>query len=60
MIIKDIAKETIDNLPNEATYNDIIYALYVKSKFEQGMDEIKNGNYLTQDEVKSRLDKWLK
>ncbi len=36
MAIKGIAKQVIDTLPDEATMDDIIYALYVKTKFEHG------------------------
>ena len=60
MISKDIARQTIDRLPNEATFDDIMYALYVQAKFEHGYNEIKDGKGVPQDEAKSRLQKWVK
>lgn len=43
MPIKDIAKQVIDTLPDEATMDDIIHALYIKAKFERGEREIREG-----------------
>lgn len=60
MIIKEIAKKTIDNLPNEAAYDDIIYALYIKSRFENGLKEILDGKGISQNEAEQRLQKWVR
>lgn len=60
MSIKDVAKQVIDSLPDEATMDDIINALYVKTKFEHGEREIRNGKGIPQNEAKQRLQKWVK
>ena len=60
MAVKDIAKQVIDTLPDEATLDDIIHALYVKTKFEHGEGEIREGKGIFQDEAKQRLQKWVK
>lgn len=60
MITKEIAKQTIDKLPNNADYNDIINALYIQAKFELGKQEIINGKGITQEEVRQRLEKWVR
>ena len=61
MTTKEIAKNVIDSLPDEADMDTIIYTLYLKSKFEQGECEIKEGKGITHDEVKQRLfEKWVK
>ena len=60
MPIKDIAKQVIDTLPDEATMDDIIHALYVKTKFEHGEREIREGKGIPQDQAKQRLQKWVK
>ena len=43
MAVKDVANQVIDALPDEATMDDIIHALYVKTKFEHGEREIREG-----------------
>ena len=60
MPIKDIAKQVIDSLPDEATMDDIMNALYVKTKFEHGEGEIREGKGIPQNEAKQRLQKWVK
>lgn len=58
MLVKETAKQVIDSLPNEATMDDIIYALYVHVKFSFGENEIRNGKGVSQEEAKKRLEKW--
>ena len=60
MTVKEIAKQTIDILPNEAVFDDIIHALYIKAKFEHGENEIRNGKGISHSEAKKRLQEWVK
>jgi len=60
MAVKDIAKQVIDTLPDEATMDDIIHALYVKTKFENGEREIREGKGVSNDDAKLRLKKRVK
>ena len=59
MPIKDIAKQVIDALPDGATMDDIIHALYVKAKFEHGEQEIRTGKGIPNTEARQRLQQWL-
>ena len=58
MPVKDIAKRVIDSLPDEATMDDIIHALYVETKFEHREREIREGKGIPHTEAKQRLHKW--
>ena len=60
MTVKDIAKQVIDALPDEATMDDIIHALCVKTKFEHGEHEIQEGKGVSHEAAKQRLQKWVK
>ena len=60
MAVKDIAKKVIDTLPDEATMDDINHALYIKTKFEHGEREIREGKGISHEETKQRLQKWVK
>ncbi|MGE5606936.1 MAG: hypothetical protein ACM3YE_14765 [Bacteroidota bacterium] len=53
--LKDEAKKIIDNLPENATWDDLMYQLYVKKRVETGLKEIENGETLPHEEVKKRL-----
>lgn len=60
MPIKDVAKHVIDALPDEATMDDIMHALYVHAKFEHGEREIREGKGVDNEEAKQRLQRWVK
>lgn len=58
MLTKEIAKRTIDKLPNNAGYEDIMNALYIQAKFEIGIKEIQEGKGISHEDAKIRLQKW--
>ncbi len=51
---KETAKQLIDQLPDDASLNDIMYELYVKQKIEMGMQASRNGDVTPHSEVKDR------
>lgn len=60
MTIKEMAQKVICSLPEEATFDDIQYHLYVLECIERGEKDIEAGNVMTESEVRKRLSKWLK
>ena len=58
MLTKETAKQVIDSLPNDATMDDIIHALYINVKFSRGEREICEGRGITHDEARKSLEKW--
>ncbi len=52
---KDAAREVIDRLPDQATWDDIAYELYVKEKIERGLADVAAGQTFSHDEVKRDL-----
>jgi predicted transcriptional regulator len=54
-ILKEEAKKIIEDLPENATWDDLMYQLYVKKRVETGLKEIENGETLPHEEVKRRL-----
>jgi hypothetical protein len=58
MLVKDTAKQVIDALPDDASLDDIIHALYVRTKFERGLREVHEGKGIPHEEVKQRVQKW--
>lgn len=60
MTIKDKASALISRIPDESTFEDIQYYLYVLQCIEKGEKEIEDGHILTHEEAESRLAKWLK
>jgi predicted transcriptional regulator len=57
--IKKEAQEMIQNLPDNCTYEDIQYHLYVVEKIKNGLNRAQNGEVSSHQEAKSRMSKWL-
>ena len=60
MTVKDTAKNLINSLPQNATIDDVIHALYVHAKFQHGEQEIKQGKGISKEDAQKRLRKWVK
>ena len=48
--------EIVNNLPEDVTWDDAMYALYIRSKLEKSKESIKNGNTITIEELKKFID----
>lgn len=53
--VKQIVCDTVNHLPEQATFDDAIYALYVRQKLEEGLRDLNEGRTHTQEEVELRL-----
>jgi hypothetical protein len=49
----------LNKLPDDCSVEDIQYHLYVLEKVRRGLDDTRVNGTLSQDEVESRLSKWL-
>ena len=49
---KEEALQLISRLPEEVTWEDIMYRLYVKRKIEEGIKAADEGRTVAHDEVK--------
>ncbi|MCK5198798.1 MAG: hypothetical protein KAR21_10625 [Spirochaetales bacterium] len=56
--IKESSIEMIKNLPSNCTLEDIQYELYVKKKIENGLEDIKNNNVLSEKEMDNEIRSW--
>ncbi len=57
---KDIARQVIASLPDDATMDDIIQALYVREKFERGLRQVRDGHGIPHEDVKRQMQKWAR
>ncbi len=58
--VKEEAIKLIQELSDDCTYEDIQYHLYVKQKVMRGLKALNEGHYVSHEEVKQKLSKWLK
>ncbi len=52
---KQAARELIDHLPEQASWDDIMYELYVKQKIEEGLADIEAGRTIPHEQLKTEL-----
>lgn len=55
--VKEEAKRLIDRLPNEATWEDVIYEMYVRNKVERGLKDVAEGRTVLHEEVRKRFSR---
>jgi len=49
----------LERLPEDASFEDIQYHLYVRQKIEHGLEDIEAGRTLSEEEFDRRMAKWL-
>ena len=55
--VKEEAIKLIENLPDDLSWDDIIYEMYVKKKIDIGLKAIEEGKVIPHDDVKKRFAK---
>lgn len=58
-LAKQAVFDLLEKLPDDASYEDIQYHIYVRQKVERGLQDIEEGRVVDQDEVERRMAKWL-
>ena len=56
---KEDVRHLLENLPENATYEDIQYHIYVRQKVAKGLKDVEEGRVLSQNEAEERMDRWL-
>ena len=52
MTVKERAHRVIDKLPEGATWDDVLYEMYVCQSIARGMDDVKNGRTVSDEEIR--------
>jgi predicted transcriptional regulator len=60
MLTKEKLIKSFDTLPDNLTIDQVIDRVIMLDKIEQGLKDVENGNVFTTEEVKVKLNKWLK
>lgn len=59
-IEKEVVIKSIQEMPDKVTLDQLLDKLKLLFKFEEGLKDIKNGNFVSLEEAKKRHEKWLK
>lgn len=49
----------IKSLPDDLSVEEITYRLYVNERILKAQQQIEDGNFLTHEDAKERMKKWL-
>jgi predicted transcriptional regulator len=56
---KEEIKRMLDELPDDASWEDLQHSLYVRERIERGRREALEGRVVDQEEIERRMSQWL-
>jgi len=56
--VKDEVKSLLQKLPDNCTFEDVQYHLYVLEKIQRGIDRADKEGTISQKEIEGRMSKW--
>ena len=56
---KEEVRKILEQIPDDSSFEDIQYYIYVREKIERGLEDIEKGRIIDQEEIERRMNKWL-
>ncbi len=56
---KEEIRRLLDKLPDDVSFEDIQYHIYVQQAVERGLDAAGRGEVISQEDAERRMSKWL-
>lgn len=57
---KSHAREIIDRLPESASWDDVMYELYVRESIDAGLADVAEGRTIPHEQVRARLSELVR
>ena len=58
MLTRDKVQQLIDHMPERFSVDDLIGEIILLQKIEIAREQVKNGEFLTEDEMDKEIDSW--
>jgi predicted transcriptional regulator len=55
---KEKVRQLLDRVPDDASYEEIQYHIFVRQKIERGLADVEAGRLIDQDEAERRFAQW--
>jgi predicted transcriptional regulator len=55
MSVRDETRRLAEQLPDDATWEDVLYQVYVRQSIEAGLEDVRAGRVVSAAEVRRRL-----
>ena len=56
---KEAVRQVLESLPDEASFEEIQYSIYVREKIERGLAAADAKEFATDAEVEAEFNRWL-
>lgn len=56
---KQVARQILDSLPDDCSLQEIQYRLHVRQMVEEGRQDVRSGDVVSQQEIEQDLERWL-
>ena len=56
---KEEVRRILDELSDDASFEDIQYHIYVRQKVAQGLRDVGEGRTIDQERIENRMGRWL-
>ncbi len=56
--MKELVMEVTNTLPDTATFDDIIEAIYIRLQIEEGIKNIQSDETLSTEDLIEEIEKW--
>ncbi len=60
MLQKSKVLETLEDLPDRFSMDELFEKMYVIEKIERGLEEMSNGETISEEELDKEIDSWFK
>lgn len=55
---KQLILNTVQNIDDKTSYEEILYTLYVQLEIQKGIKDMESGNTKSSSKVREIIDKW--
>ena len=55
---KEDVRRLLETLPEDASYEDIQYHIYVQQKIDNGLEAADRGDFISDKEIEQRISRW--
>ena len=56
--VRDEARKLVEQLPDGASWDDLMYQIYVRQKIDAGRKAIAEGRFVTQEHLEAQIAAW--
>ena len=56
---KEQVKELLDVLPDDVTFDDVHYHIFVREKIDEGVQDLELGRTVSEEQMEATFKKWL-